>query len=69
MQIDWTLGDAMRLPPGLRPQRGLYLPALCIEAKLAQVNMSRTNDQLRCYMTQVVEQYGCSEGEAMNTLQ
>eukprot|EP00965_Chrysotila_dentata_P071314 2356940-Pleurochrysis_carterae.AAC.1 len=36
MRIDCTLGDAMHLPPGLRPQRGLYLPALCIEAKLAQ---------------------------------
>eukprot|EP00965_Chrysotila_dentata_P116319 3845329-Pleurochrysis_carterae.AAC.2 len=36
MQIDRTVGDAVSLPPGLRPQRALYLPCLCIEAKLAQ---------------------------------
>eukprot|EP00965_Chrysotila_dentata_P171265 5651791-Pleurochrysis_carterae.AAC.1 len=36
MQIDRTLGDAICPPPRLRPQRALYLPSLCIEAKLAQ---------------------------------
>eukprot|EP00965_Chrysotila_dentata_P036888 1227708-Pleurochrysis_carterae.AAC.3 len=49
IQIGKTLGDVIRLPPGLRPPRPIYLPCLCIEAKVAQMHESSTEALMKHY--------------------
>eukprot|EP00965_Chrysotila_dentata_P007221 234505-Pleurochrysis_carterae.AAC.1 len=66
MQIKRTLGDAMRLPPGLRPRRAFYLPPLCIEAKLAQAHESSARGAGDCTLKSYgAEGEGCLSGRSL----